>query len=228
MCCIFTSLKILEFVDFFHLLRNSFNYLIFSSNTKLLITFMSNFLKSPITTFLVVALFTLNSCKSVESIPGGDARKNPPDPKARVKKNLEEGRGFRLDNAIKGNNKGGDFVFASSNELWRASLDTIDFMPLASVNYSGGIIITDWYSDGQSENESVKISIRFLTNEVRSDALDIKVFYKKCNQVINCKVTQKQGPLTAELKKEILSKATIYKKQNKDKNFKPYNSDLIK
>ena len=197
--------------------------MIFSSNTKVLITFMSNFLKSRIVGLLFIALFALNSCKTVESIPGGDARKNPPDPKARVKKNLEEGRGFRLDNALKGNGKGGDFVFASANELWRASLDTIDFMPLSSVNYSGGIIITDWYSDGQNENESVKISIRFLTNEIRSDALNIKVFYKKCNQIINCKITLKEGPLTAELKKEILSKATIYKKQNKEKNFKPYN-----
>ena len=95
-------------------------------------------------------------------------------------------------------------------------------MPLTSVNYGGGIIITDWYSDGSNIDESVKISIRFLTNEVRSDALDIKVFYKKCNQVSNCKIIQKSGPLVAELKKEILTKAAIYKKQNKDKNFKPY------
>ena len=118
--------------------------------------------------------------------------------------------------------KGGDFLFASANELWKASLDTLDFMPLSSVNYSGGIIITDWYSDGENINESVKISIRFLTNEVRADALDVKIFYKNCNQVANCKITQKTGILIAELKKEILSKAAIYKKAKKDKNFKPY------
>jgi hypothetical protein len=40
----------------------------------------------------------------------------------------------------------------------------------------GGIIISDWYSNDENSNESVKISIRFLTNEIRSDALDIKVF----------------------------------------------------
>ena len=113
-------------------------------------------------------------------------------------------------------------MFASANELWRASLDTIDFMPLASVNYSGGIIITDWYSEGNNNDESVKISIRFLTNDIRADALDIKVFYKKCSQIVNCKITQKIGSLSAELKKEILAKATIYRKENKDKNFKPY------
>ncbi len=188
---------------------------------------MTNFIKIRTITFIITALFALSSCQSIGNIPGGDARKNPPDPAARVKKNLEEGRGFRLDKALTGSGKGGDFVFASANELWRASLDTIDFMPLASVNYSGGIIITDWYSDGQNAEESVKISIRFLTNEVRTDALDIKVFYKKCNQVINCKITQKKGSLIAELKKEILSKATIYKKQNKDKDFKPYNNSSL-
>ena len=178
--------------------------------------------------FFLIIIFALTSCKGLENLPGGDARKNPPDPKARVKKNLEEGKGFRLDNALKGGGKGGDFMFASANELWRASLDTIDFMPLSSVNYSGGIIITDWYSEGDNLDESVKISIRFLTNEVRADALDIKVFYKKCNQVANCKILQKTGPLSAELKKKILSKATIYKKQNKDKNFKPYKGGKTK
>ena len=97
----------------------------------------------------------------------------------------------------------------------------------SSVNYSGGIIVTDWYSDSDNLDESVKISIRFLTNEVRADALDIKIFYKKCNQVASCKISQKTGSLSAELKKQILSKATIYKKQNKDKNFTPYESSRV-
>ena len=118
----------------------------------------------------------LNSCGM-----GADARKYPPNPDERVKKNIEEGRGFRLMDTINTNKGSGNFEFASSNELWRASLDTIDFIPLASVNYSGGIIITDWYSNNQDANESIKISIRFLTNEIRSDALDIKVFKKLCD-----------------------------------------------
>ena len=166
--------------------------------------------------------FAMVSLISCDGMPGADARKYPPNPDLRVKKNLEEGRGFRLDKAFNNKNKGGDFMFASSNELWRASLDIIDFMPLSSVNYSGGIIITDWYSDGKNLDEAVKISIRFLSNEVRADALDIKIFYKKCNQMASCEVTQKKGPLLAELKKEILTKATIYKKEKKDKNFKEY------
>ena len=188
--------------------------------TKFLRTFMPNFSKLRFIIFFSIGLLMLNSCNGM---PGADARKYPPDPKERVKKNLEEGRGFRLGDAIRGETgKGGDFMFASANELWRASLDTLDFMPLASVNYGGGIIITDWYSDSDNLNESVKISIRFLTNEVRADALNIKVFYKKCNQVASCKISQKTGSLSAELKKEILSKAAIYKKQKKDKNFRAY------
>ena len=166
--------------------------------------------------------FFLYSCNG--KLPGADARKIPYDPKERVKRNLEQGKGFRLDNAFGSGGKTGNFEFASSNPLWQASLDTIDFMPLSSANYSGGILITDWYSDDQNSNESIKITIRFLTNEVRSDALDIKVFYKKCDNITNCKVTEQEGNLKVELNKEILKKAAVYEQQQKDKTFKPYDS----
>jgi len=149
---------------------------------------------------------------------GGDARKFPDDPKLRIKKNMEEGRGFRINDTFK--SRGGVFEFASSNELWRASLDIIDFMPLTSVNYSGGIIITDWYSTDQSSNESIKISIRFLSNEIRADALDIKVFNKKCLTQTNCVISEKTGNITIELKQKILKTAAIYEKEKKDKEKK--------
>jgi len=170
-----------------------------------------------ITFILFLLSIFMNSCSG--GFPGADARKYPDDPKLRVAKNMEEGRGFRLMDMNK-NSGGGVFEFASSNELWRASLDTIDFMPLASVNYSGGIIITDWYSTDQTSNESIKISIRFLTNEIRSDALDIKVFNKKCIELSNCVISEKTGNLVPELKRKILKTAAIYKneKKNKDKN----------
>ena len=168
----------------------------------------------------ITAIFLLNACNG--KLPGGDARKFPADPKLRVKQNLEQGKGFRLNNTFN-KSQGGVFDFASSNELWRASLDVIDFMPLSSVNYSGGIIITDWYSSEQNLNESIKISIRFLTNEIRSDSLDIKVFSRKCNNnLLNCKIQQTNKVLITELKKQILKQAAIYKKAKQDKNFKPY------
>ena len=165
-------------------------------------------------TFLIIALLSLNACNG--KLPGGDARKNPADPKKRIAQNIKEGKSFRLMEL--GKERGGTFDFANSNELWRASLDVIDFMPLSSVNYSGGIIITDWYSDSKNQNESIKISIRFLTNEIRSDALDIKIFNRKCkNNLMNCKIIETNKVLITELKKEILKKAAVYQSENKNK-----------
>ena len=172
--------------------------------------------------FLFLFLISLSSCGG--KLPGADARKYPPNPDERVRKNIEEGRGFRMMDVNKGGS--GNFEFASSNELWRATLDTIDFMPLALANYSGGILVTDWYSEGNNLNEAIKISVRFLTNEVRSDALDVKIFYKKCSSSESCAVTQRQGVLVAELSKKILTQAAIYKKQSKDENFKPYTGKI--
>ena len=100
-------------------------------------------------------------------------------------------------------------------------------MPLTSANYSGGIIITDWYSE-KLNNESIKITIRFLSNVVRSDALEIKVFYKKCEKQDNCKIIEKEGNLNKELKKEILKIAAVYAKQTKDKNFKRIDSSFLR
>ena len=163
--------------------------------------------------FLILfVFFFITACKS---LPGADARKVPTNAKDRVQQNIKEGKGFRLMDSVKSG--GTNFEFASSNELWRASLDTIDFMPLTTANYSGGIIVTDWYSDNQNLNESIKVTIRFLTNEIRSDAINLKVFYKNCNPSNECSVSEKSGNLVNELKKQILKKATVYKKQAEKK-----------
>ncbi len=174
-------------------------------------------------TFDTLVLFAC--CLILSACNPGDARKIPPRAEDRVKQNIEEGRGFRLGTL--GGNKSGEFDFASSNELWRASLDTLEFMPLALANYSGGIIVTDWYSDGSSENESVKISIRFLSNEIRSDALSVKVFYKKCSVQNSCEILDRSENLSADLSKKILTKASIYQKESKNKKKRKYiNSKL--
>ena len=179
---------------------------------------MISFKNLNISLILLISSTLLISCGG--KLPGADARKYDPDPKKRVAKNLEEGRGFRLSEVNK--SRGGVFEFASSNELWRASLDILDFIPLTSVNYSGGIIITDWYSTDQNSNESIKISIRFLTNEIRSDALDIKVFNKKCVAQSNCVTSEKEGGINNELKTKILKTAAVYQANKKTKNSKPY------
>ena len=177
---------------------------------------MSSFKILKLITFLIASSLFLNACNG--KLPGADARKYPTDPKKRVEQNMADGKGFRLMDTM--SNRGGVFEFASSNELWRASLDTIDFMPLASVNYGGGIIITDWYSTDQTSNESIKISIRFLTNEIRSDALEIKVFNKKCLSQLNCTISEKTGNLIPELKGKILKTAAIYENEKKEKKKK--------
>ncbi len=182
---------------------------------------MLKFLQNIKLVIFLVMILILSSCSKGFFKPG-DARKNSPDPRLRVQKNLEEGKGFRLDNMMKGGSGGTNFEFASSNELWRASLDVLDFMPLTSANYSGGIIITDWYSEQGNADESLKITIRFLSNEIRSDAIDVDVFYKKCVTPNNCSINKQDGQLKKEITKQILAKATIFKKQSKDKNFKPY------
>ncbi len=178
---------------------------------------LTQMLRKPL--FFVFILLLFSGCNG--KFPGADARKYPDDPALRVKKNIEEGKGFRLNDTFSVKRSGGTFDFANSNELWRASLDVIDFMPLSSVNYSGGIIITDWYSTGENQNESIKISIRFLTNEIRSDALNIKIFTRKCDlNLNNCKFTETNKVLVSELTKEILKKAAIYKQQDEKKKDK--------
>ena len=170
---------------------------------------------------ILILPFLFLSCKGPDGkfkLPGGDARKTPADPAKRVEQNIREGKGFRLSDSMK-KRGGGVFEFASSNGLWKASLDVIEFMPLSSVNYSGGIIVTDWYSENTSPNESIKISIRFLTNEIRSDALVVKIFNRKCtDSLLDCKFYESDGDLSNEIKKEILKKAALYKEEIDEKS----------
>jgi hypothetical protein len=155
----------------------------------------------------------LNSCGIYRPT---DAREFPPEPEKRVQKNLEEGRGFRL---FKNDNTNvGVFDFASSNELWRASLDTLDFMPLISADYSGGIIITDWYNESNNYDDYIKISVRFLSNEIRSDALNVKVYIKKCENLENCLINEDNPEIKNKLISTILTKASKYKKDKEKKD----------
>ena len=181
-----------------------------------------NFARFTLVFISIISLLMQTACGPLK-YKKVSAKEFPPDYRERVKRNIEEGRGFR----VMGNKSlgGGTFEFASSNPLWQATLDTLDFMPLVSANYSGGIVITDWYSENNSPNESVKISVRFLTNEIRSDALDINVYLKKCSESLtNCSISKNNNDLVADLNLSILKKATKYQKEIIDKNIKenPY------
>ena len=165
---------------------------------------------------ILLILPMLSSCGIYRPVKAKDY---PPEPEKRIKKNIEEGRGIRI---WRGSKKSGTFDFASSNALWRSALDTISFMPLLTADYGGGIIVTDWFNSTNDENQSIKISIQFLSNEIRSDALDIKVFKKKCEINKNCKIAISEGKLNNELKLSILKKAALFKKENITKTKEPY------
>jgi len=149
---------------------------------------MTKFLKFQnlaLITLLFTILITLNSCGIYRKT---DAREIPTNADDRIIKNVKEGRGFKIGNV--GNRRGsGDFQFASSNPLWRASLEKLNFAPLNNVDYAGGIIVTDWFSN-ETSNEEIKITIRFLTNEIRSDAINVIIHKKICSAQNNCKITK--------------------------------------
>ena len=148
-----------------------------------------------------------------------DARKVSPNSAERVKKNLEEGKGITLMGGISGRGKT-NYQFASSNPMWRATLEILDFLPLANVDYSGGIITTDWYNEGTASDESIKITIRLLTNEIRADGLKIIVNKKKCNVQQKCSIKKISSTLENELRLAILKKAVIFEEEYIKKNRK--------
>ena len=165
--------------------------------------------------FFLIGIIVLGFLSSCGIWNPSDARKVSPNSKERVKKNLEEGKGLSMKKLM-GGAGGTNYQFASSNPMWRATLEILDFLPLANVDYSGGIITTDWYNEGTSSDESIKITV--LTNEIRSDGLKIIVHKKRCNIQQNCTVRKISSTLEQELQIAILKKAVLFEKEyNKGK-----------
>ena len=173
-------------------------------------------MKNLITLFALLLL--LSACGIYKP---SDARKVPANADERVKKNMQEGKGFRIAGLGK---KGGDFMFASSNPMWRAAMEKLSFAPLNVVDYGGGIIVTDWFSE-EGSGEQIKIAVRFLTNEIRSDAISIIIHKKKCETFNNCKVSKIENITNNEIKFAILKKAAEIEKQDLAKT-KERNSDV--
>ena len=160
---------------------------------------------------LISFLFLPTGCVKFKPVSVKDT---PANAMERAKKNVEEGRGVSIGNVL-GGGKGTNYEFSTSNPMWRASLEALDFMPLSVVDYSGGIIISDWY--GNEKNESLKITIRFLSNEVRSDSLKIIVHQKKCLVNSNCEINILNSKIRDELITSIIKKAAILEIDNKKK-----------
>ena len=177
------------------------------------------FLKLFFTIFLLTfSLITVNSCGMYKKV---DQRQMPDGADARARKNIEEGKGVSIGGLINKRRGGStNYEFSTSNPMWRASLEILDFLPLSTVDYSGGMIITDWYSESNSE-ESIKITIRFLSNEVRSDNLKIIIHKKKCLSATDCVVTQLgTNEITNELLSSIIKTAARFEREDKEKNKK--------
>lgn len=170
--------------------------------------------------FLLVSfLFSLNQCGIYKKT---DAREVPTNAKERARKNMEEGKSIKL---FKGGLGGsGTFQFASSNEMWRATIEILDFIPLTSANYGGGLIITDWYNDTDNKNESIKIMVQFLSNEVRADGLKVVVYDKICAEqsLNNCQTKVNKSTVSEEIKLAILKRASEIKNEKIKKNVEEY------
>ena len=150
-----------------------------------------------------------------------DARKVPVNAKDRVAKNIEEGRAIKFSKLGRGGGSG-NFEFASSNEMWRATIEILDFVPLSSADYGGGIVITDWYNDSGNEKEAIKIMVQFLSNEIRADGIKVVVYDKYCETINKCRTNINQGDVSEEIKLAILKKASIYKNIETEKKRREY------
>ena len=175
---------------------------------------ITNF-KAKVLYYPVITLFLLSLASIIVSCGPfkpkyTDLRKIPGDPKDKRERNIKEGRGFRAMEMFE--KKGsGNFEFASSNAMWRATLDLLDFTPLSNVDYSGGVIITDWFSES-GDQDPIKITVRFLSNEIRADGLKVIIHKKICKKIDDCKIVKIDSTLGQEIKLAILKKASIMKK----------------
>ncbi len=164
---------------------------------------------------LIVCLLTL-SCSGAFKPKKVDTREVSTNAGERARKNIETGRGTSLKGLI---NRDTNYEFSTANPMWRASLETLDFLPLTTVDYSGGIIITDWYFDSSgSSDESIKITVRFLSNDIRSESVKIIVHQRICKSSGNCKIQLlDKSNIQEELHRTILKKASLIDKNKKNK-----------
>ena len=173
-------------------------------------------------TLIFFTTFLLNSCGLYKR---SDVKDNPVNVNDRVKKNIQEGRGIRFG---RGATRGGDFDFASSNPLWRGAIDVMDFVPLTNASYSGGIIITEWFSsenNSENNNRELKITVRFMSNEIRADGIDVSIHERICSSTnsSSCSIKKVKSKLEGEIKLAILKKAAIKEnaERSKDPDYSP-------
>ena len=160
--------------------------------------------------FLIFLIFLI-SCQKIDPNTGEKILIEP-DPNKKAREFADKGGGIFGDiNKVGKGSSGGNFEFASSNVLWRATLKSLDFLPLLNADYSGGIIIYDWYSQTNNPKEQIKISVQFLNNELRSDSIKITAHKKICDTSERCSNSTLDQNFANSIKDSIITSARILK-----------------
>ena len=150
----------------------------------------------------------LISCSSKNDPVTGEKVLIEPNPNIKTREFVEKEGSIFGNITGQNKNKGSAIVeFGNSNVLWKATLQSIDFIPIANLDYAGGMIVYDWYSENENSDEQIKIQIRFLSNEVRSDSLEINVHKKKCDISNRCSQILLKNSFPQDIKDSILTKA---------------------
>ncbi|MGI9082701.1 MAG: DUF3576 domain-containing protein [Candidatus Fonsibacter lacus] len=173
---------------------------------KILYIFTINFL-----------LILLNNCAKTDPVTGEKVVIETNE-RVRAREAADKQGGFF---GIIGQSKSGtNFEFASSNVLWRATLKNLDFLPLISADYSGGILIYDWYAQSENPKEQIKISVQFLNNELRSDSLKVLAHKRICENSDKCLNLTIDQKFADSIKENIINNARILKIEETKKDKK--------
>jgi len=174
--------------------------------------FKVNSLKNRIFKFLayILILLPIISCSKPDPVTG-ESKIIEPNVEKRAREFADKGGGIFGDINNKRSGGSSSVDFASSNVLWRATLKSLDFLPLLNVDYAGGTIVYDWYSEDLNSKEQIKVTVRFLNNELRSDSIDVIVHKKNCESFENCRTIKLQNNFSNQLKDNILSVARLIK-----------------
>jgi len=154
--------------------------------------------------FLFIILVIFSACAKTDPVTGEKVLIET-DPNKKAREAADKGGGF-IGNISRDGNRSSPIVdFANSNVLWRATLKTLEFLPLSNTDYTGGVISYDWYSE--NGNEEIKVTVRFLSNELKSDSIQIISHKRTCTNLNSCTVKKTDEYLANEIRDTIIASA---------------------
>ena len=157
---------------------------------------------------LILLIFSIViSCSSKTDPVTGEKILIEPNVDKRAREAADKGGGIFGDINNKKKDSGISYNFANSNPLWRATLKTLDFLPLINADYSGGVIIYDWYSENLNSDEQIKVSIKFLSDQIRSSSIEITAHKKICDVSGKCFMSKAEDKFSNQIKETIITTA---------------------